>query len=57
MQTSAWLILLFPLAGTVVNGLGYRVLPGKTVGWIGTAAGRWPRPTGARSRAGSAWPT
>jgi NADH-quinone oxidoreductase subunit L len=38
MQTSAWLILLFPLAGTIVNGLGYRVLPGKTVGWIGTAA-------------------
>src|ERR671934_82888 len=38
MQTSAWLILLFPLAGTVVNGLGYRVLPGKAVGWIGTAA-------------------
>src|SRR5215216_620689 len=38
MQTSAWLILLFPLAGTVINGLGYRVLPGKTVGWIGTAA-------------------
>jgi NADH-quinone oxidoreductase subunit L len=38
MQTSAWLILLFPLAGTIVNGLGYRLLPGKTVGWIGTAA-------------------
>jgi NADH-quinone oxidoreductase subunit L len=38
MQTSAWLILLFPLAGTVINGLGYRVLPGKAVGWIGTAA-------------------
>src|SRR5919198_1202756 len=38
MQTSAWLILLFPLAGTVINGLGYRVLPGKTVGWIGTAS-------------------
>jgi NADH-quinone oxidoreductase subunit L len=38
MQTSAWLILLFPLAGTVINGLGYRALPGKTVGWIGTAA-------------------
>jgi NADH-quinone oxidoreductase subunit L len=38
MQTSAWLILLFPLAGTLVNSLGYRVLPGKTVGWIGTAA-------------------
>src|SRR5919202_1018781 len=38
MQTSAWLILLFPLAGTIVNALGYRALPGKTVGWIGTAA-------------------
>jgi NADH-quinone oxidoreductase subunit L len=38
MQTSAWLILLFPLAGTVINSLGYRALPGKTVGWIGTAA-------------------
>jgi NADH-quinone oxidoreductase subunit L len=38
MQTSAWLILLFPLAGTLVNGLGYRALPGKAVGWIGTAA-------------------
>jgi NADH-quinone oxidoreductase subunit L len=38
MQTSAWLILLFPLAGTVVNALGYRLLPGKAVGWIGTAA-------------------
>jgi NADH-quinone oxidoreductase subunit L len=38
MQTSAWLILLFPLAGTIVNGIGYRALPGKTVGWIGTAA-------------------
>jgi NADH-quinone oxidoreductase subunit L len=38
VETSAWLILLFPLAGTVINALGYRVLPGKTVGWIGTAA-------------------
>jgi NADH-quinone oxidoreductase subunit L len=38
VQTSAWLILLFPLAGTLINSLGYRVLPGKTVGWIGTAA-------------------
>ena len=38
MQTSAWLILLFPIAGTIVSGLGYRALPGKTIGWIGTAA-------------------
>jgi NADH-quinone oxidoreductase subunit L len=38
MQTSAWLILLFPLAGTIVISLGYRSLPARTVGWIGTAA-------------------
>jgi NADH-quinone oxidoreductase subunit L len=38
MQTSAWLTLLFPLAGTVVIGLGYRSWPPKVVGWIGTAA-------------------
>src|ERR687887_444129 len=38
MQTSAWLILLFPLAGCVVIGLGYRALPASVVGWIGTAA-------------------
>jgi NADH-quinone oxidoreductase subunit L len=38
MQTSSWLILLFPLAGAIVNGLGYRVFGGKLPGWIGTAA-------------------
>jgi len=38
MQTSAWLILLFPLAGTVVIGLGFRVLPARVAGWIGTLA-------------------
>jgi NADH-quinone oxidoreductase subunit L len=38
MQTSAWLILLFPIAGTIVLGLGYRALPARIVGWIGTAA-------------------
>jgi NADH-quinone oxidoreductase subunit L len=38
MQTSAWLILLFPLAGTIVIGLGHRALPARTVGIIGTAA-------------------
>jgi len=38
VQTSAWLILLFPLAGAVVNGLLYRSLSGKVVGWIGTLA-------------------
>jgi NADH-quinone oxidoreductase subunit L len=38
VQTSAWLILIFPLAGTLINALGWRVLPGKACGWIGTAA-------------------
>jgi NADH-quinone oxidoreductase subunit L len=38
VQTSAWLILLFPLAGMAVNALGYRVLPERASGWIGTAA-------------------
>jgi NADH-quinone oxidoreductase subunit L len=38
MQTSAWLILLFPAAGTLVIGLGYRALPARLVGFIGTAA-------------------
>jgi NADH-quinone oxidoreductase subunit L len=33
-----WLVLAFPLAGTLINGLGYRWLPGRTPGWIGTAA-------------------
>src|SRR5688500_16882275 len=33
-----WLILFFPLAGSVVIALGWRVLPGRTAGWIGTAA-------------------
>jgi NADH-quinone oxidoreductase subunit L len=38
MQTSAWLILLFPIAGTIVLGLGYRALPARLVGAIGTLA-------------------
>jgi NADH-quinone oxidoreductase subunit L len=36
--TYGWLVLLFPLAGTMVIALGWRVLPGKVAGWIGTAA-------------------
>ena len=36
--TFGWLVLLFPLAGTVVLGLGWRSLPGRSAGWIGTAA-------------------
>jgi len=33
-----WLILLFPLAGSILIGLGHRRWPAKTAGWIGTAA-------------------
>jgi NADH-quinone oxidoreductase subunit L len=36
--TYAWLVLLFPLAGSVVIALGWRWLPGRTAGWIGSAA-------------------
>jgi NADH-quinone oxidoreductase subunit L len=30
--------LAFPLLGTILIGAGYRKLPGRTAGWIGTAA-------------------
>src|ERR1700691_2067950 len=36
--TFGWLVLLFPLLGTVIIGFGYRVLPGRSAGVIGTAA-------------------
>ncbi|HEX5983368.1 MAG TPA: NADH-quinone oxidoreductase subunit L [Solirubrobacterales bacterium] len=32
----AWLVLLFPLLGSIAIGLGYRVLPQKAAGAIGT---------------------
>ncbi|HEY3960160.1 MAG TPA: NADH-quinone oxidoreductase subunit L [Solirubrobacteraceae bacterium] len=36
--TYGWLVLLFPLLGTLVIGLGYRSLPGRYAGWVGTGA-------------------
>jgi len=33
-----WLVLAFPLAGMLIVSLGWRVLPGRLPGWIGTAA-------------------
>jgi NADH-quinone oxidoreductase subunit L len=36
--TYAWLVLAFPLAGMLVTALGWWVLPGRSAGWIGTAA-------------------
>src|SRR3954453_4217448 len=38
MEETAWLILLFPLIGCVVLGVGYRVWPARVVGAIGTLA-------------------
>jgi NADH-quinone oxidoreductase subunit L len=36
--TFGWLILLFPLLGTIVLGVGYRWWPGKLAGWLGSLA-------------------
>jgi NADH-quinone oxidoreductase subunit L len=34
----AWLVLLFPLLGSIAIGLGFRALPARAAGLIGTAA-------------------
>jgi NADH-quinone oxidoreductase subunit L len=36
--TFAWLVLLFPLLGSIVIGCGYKVWTGRAAGWIATAA-------------------
>ncbi len=36
--TFAWLVLLCPLVGTVAIALGHRALPGRSAGWLATAA-------------------
>ncbi len=36
--TWGWLVLAFPLLGTIATGVGYKRLPGRSAGWIGTAA-------------------
>jgi NADH-quinone oxidoreductase subunit L len=36
--TYGWLVLAFPLLGTLITAFGFRVLPGRSAGWIGTAA-------------------
>jgi NADH-quinone oxidoreductase subunit L len=33
-----WLVLAFPVVGMLIVALGWRALPGKLPGWIGTAA-------------------
>src|SRR5207245_484265 len=34
--TYAWLVLLFPLLGTITIAFGFRALRGRAAGWIGT---------------------
>jgi len=36
--TWGWLVLCFPLAGLLVISFGWRWLPGRSAGWIGTGA-------------------
>ncbi|HEX8689233.1 MAG TPA: NADH-quinone oxidoreductase subunit L, partial [Solirubrobacterales bacterium] len=36
--TWAWLVLLFPLLGSIVTGIGFRAMPARAAGAIGTAA-------------------
>ena len=36
--TYGWLVLAFPLAGSLLIAFGFRALPGRSAGWIGTAA-------------------
>ena len=36
--TYGWLVLAFPLAGTLIISLGWRVLPGRLPGWIASSA-------------------
>jgi NADH-quinone oxidoreductase subunit L len=58
-----WLVLAFPLAGTLIVSLGWRVLPGRLPGWIASAAilGSFLASLGmldevdARSHVDSAW--
>jgi NADH-quinone oxidoreductase subunit L len=38
LTTFAWLVLLFPLLGTVTIALGHPRLPGRSAGWLATAA-------------------
>ena len=36
--TAAWLVLLCPLVGTILIATGYRFWPGRSAGWLATAA-------------------
>ncbi|HEY4892746.1 MAG TPA: NADH-quinone oxidoreductase subunit L, partial [Reyranella sp.] len=36
--TYGWLVLAFPLLGCLISAVGFRALPGRSAGWIGTGA-------------------
>src|SRR3954449_13512129 len=36
--TAGWLVIALPLAGTILISVFWKLLPGRTAGWIGTAA-------------------
>ena len=38
LQTYAWLVLAFPLAGSLLIALTFKVLPDRVHGWLGTLA-------------------
>ncbi len=38
VTTYGWLVLAFPLAGTLLIALGWRALPGRSAGWLGSAS-------------------
>jgi NADH-quinone oxidoreductase subunit L len=38
LEVAAWCVLALPLLGCLITAIGFRALPGRTAGWIGTAA-------------------
>ena len=38
IELYGWLVLLFPLFGAVAIGFGWRFMPGRLPGYLGTAA-------------------
>jgi NADH-quinone oxidoreductase subunit L len=38
LEVAAWCVLALPLAGCVITAIGFRALPARATGWIGTVA-------------------
>ncbi len=56
LETYGWMVLLFPLAGAMLIGLTFRLLPSKVHGYVGTARDRAVVPVGARRAVRAAGP-